>query len=308
MRTLVADDDPITATLLSTTLARSGMDVTVAHDGDVAWQQLNSVQPPALAILDWMMPTLDGVELCRRIRSTQRLAGMYVILVTGRDSRDDLVAGLQAGADDYMAKPIDLAELKARLGVGIRVANLQQSLTRNVDELKATRDRLARLASTDALTGVYSRRWWFDLAEKEFSRSRRYDRVFSLLMADLDWFKQINDTYGHEAGDRVLNQFGTMLRRTCRDSDVIGRLGGEEFALLLPETRSGAAQHLASRITEGCRSLVVDASAEDVSCSCSVGVTEVRPHDERLDNVLTRADQALYAAKRAGRNRWTFAA
>jgi len=308
MRTLVADDDLITATLLSTTLARSGMDVTVAHDGDVAWQQLNSVQPPALAILDWMMPTLDGVELCRRIRSTQRLAGMYVILVTGRDSRDDLVAGLQAGADDYMAKPIDVAELKARLGVGIRVANLQQSLTRNVDELKATRDRLARLASTDALTGVYSRRWWFDLAEKEFSRSRRYDRVFSLLMADLDWFKQINDTYGHEAGDRVLNQFGTMLRRTCRDSDVIGRLGGEEFALLLPETRSGAAQHLASRITEGCRSLVLDASAEEVSCSCSVGVTEVRPHDERLDNVLTRADQALYAAKRAGRNRWTFAA
>jgi DNA-binding response OmpR family regulator len=180
MRTLVADDDPITATLLSTTLARSGMDVTVAQDGDVAWQQLNSVQPPALVILDWMMPNVDGVELCRRIRSTQRLAGMYVILVTGRDSREDLVAGLHAGADDYMTKPIDLVELKARIGVGIRVANLQQSLTRNVDELKATRDRLARLASTDALTGVYSRRWWFDLAEKEFSRSRRYDRVFSL--------------------------------------------------------------------------------------------------------------------------------
>ena len=308
MRTLVADDDPITATILSTTLARSGMDVTVAQDGDVAWQQLNSVQPPALAILDWMMPNVDGLELCRRIRSTQRLATMYVILVTGRDSRDDLVAGLQAGADDYMTKPIDVAELKARIGVGIRVANLQQSLTRSVNELKATHDRLARLASTDALTGVYSRRWWFDLAEKEFSRSRRYDHVFSMLMADLDWFKQINDTYGHEAGDRVLNQFGTMLRRTCRDSDVIGRLGGEEFALLLPETSADAAQHLANRITDSCRSLVVDASANDVCCSCSLGVTEVRADDERLDNVLTRADQALYAAKRAGRNRWIFAA
>jgi len=308
MRTLVADDDPITATILSTTLARNGMDVTVAEDGDVAWQQLNSVQPPALAILDWMMPKIDGIELCRRIRTTQRLATMYVILVTGRDSREDLVAGLQAGADDYMTKPIDLAELKARVGVGIRVANLQQSLTRHVNELKATRDRLARLASTDALTGVYSRRWWFDLAEKEFSRSRRYDRVFSMLMADLDWFKQINDTYGHEAGDRVRNQFGTMLRRTCRDSDVIGRLGGEEFALLLPESNADAAQHLASRINEGCRSLVIDGSVKDVCCSCSLGVTEVRADDERLDNVLTRADQALYAAKRAGRNRWTFAA
>jgi diguanylate cyclase (GGDEF)-like protein len=158
------------------------------------------------------------------------------------------------------------------------------------------------------LTGVYSRRWWFDLAEKEFSRSYRYDRVFSLLMADLDLFKRINDTYGHEAGDRVLNQFGTMLRKTCRESDVIGRIGGEEFALLLPETPAGAAQHLASRITEACRSIVVDGSVDDARCSCSLGVTEVRPDDERLDYVLMRADQALYAAKRAGRNQWCFAA
>src|SRR4030095_15736364 len=168
----------------------------------------------------------------------------------GRDSREDLVMGLSAGADDYLPNPIALAELKARIGGGIRVANLQQSLTRGVSELKATRDRLARLASTDALTGVYSRRWWFDLAEKEFSRSCRYDRAFSLLMADLDLFKGINDTYGHEAVDRVLNQFGAMLRETCRDSDLIGRIGGEEFALLLPETTADAAPHLAIRITE----------------------------------------------------------
>jgi len=308
MRSLVADDDPITATILSTTLARGGMEVTVAHDGDVAWQQLNSVQPPAVAILDWMMPNLDGLELCRRIRSTQRLAGMYVILVTGRDSREDLVMGLGAGADDYMTKPIDIAELQARIGVGIRVAKLQHSLTRSVSELKATRDHLARLASTDVLTGVYSRRGWFELAEKEFSRSCRYGRVFSLLMADLDLFKRINDTYGHEAGDRALTQFGAMLRKTCRGTDVIGRIGGEEFALLLPETPAEAAQHLASRITEACRSIIVGESADAGRCSCSLGVTEVRPDDERLDNVLTRADQALYAAKRAGRNQWSFAA
>lgn len=309
MRTLIADDDPITARILTSALARTGMEVIVAHDGDVAWQQLNSVQPPALAILDWMMPNVDGLELCRRIRRTPRLAGMYVILVTARDSREDLVTGLGAGADDYMTKPIDMAELKARIGVGMRVTNLQQSLTRSVSELKATRDRLARLASTDDLTRVYSRRWWFDLAEKEFSRSCRYDRVFSLLMADLDLFKRINDTYGHEAGDRVLNQFGTMLRNTCRDSDVIGRLGGEEFALLLPETPAEAAQHLATRIIETCRSIIItNQTVDNVRCSCSLGVTEVRPDDERLDNVLTRADQALYAAKRAGRDRWSFAA
>jgi diguanylate cyclase (GGDEF)-like protein len=308
MRALVADDDPITATILSTTVAGGGMEVTVARDGDEAWQQLNSLHPPALAILDWMMPNLDGLELCRRIRNTQRLASMYVILVTGRDGREDLAMGLGAGADDYMSKPIDLVELNARIGVGIRVAKLQQSHTRTVTELKATRDRLARLASTDDLTGVYSRRWWFDLAEKEFSRSWRYDRVFSLLMADLDLFKGINDTYGHEAGDRVLTQFGAILRKTCRHSDLIGRIGGEEFALLLPETTAEAAQHLASRIIEACRSIIIDESVDGARCSCSLGVTEVRPDDERLDNVLTRADQALYAAKRAGRNQWSFAA
>src|SRR5712691_9266039 len=179
MRTLVADDDLIITTILSSALTRSGMQVTVAHDGDVAWQALNSLQPPAIAILDWMMPNLDGLELCRRIRSTPRLAGTYVILVTGRDSREDLVSGLEAGADDYMVKPIDLVELQARIGVGLRVATLQRNLTRTVTQLRATRDDLAHLASTDVLTGVYSRRWWFDLAEKEFSRSRRYDRTFS---------------------------------------------------------------------------------------------------------------------------------
>jgi diguanylate cyclase (GGDEF)-like protein len=308
VRILIADDDPIATAILTNALQRLGMQVTIAHDGDLAWQILNSLQPPAVALLDWMMPNLDGLELCRRIRSTQRLAGTYVILVTGRDSKEDLVAGLGAGADDYMTKPLNMAELHARLGVAIRVAQLQQTLAQNVRELRSTRDHLALLASTDALTGVYTRRWWFDIAEKEFSRARRYNRTFSLLMADLDWFKQINDSYGHETGDRVLNQFGEMLRVTCRQSDVIGRLGGEEFAMLLPETSADAAQHLAARLTEACRSMNVHTRTGDAHCSCSIGVTELRADDERLDLVMTRADQALYAAKRGGRDQWTFAA
>jgi diguanylate cyclase (GGDEF)-like protein len=308
MRALIADDDQIITTILSSVLSRMGMQVTVAHDGDVAWQALNSVQPPGLAILDWMMPNLDGLELCRRIRSSPRLAGTYVILVTARDSCEDLVSGLESGADDYMVKPINMAELQARIHVGVRVANLQQNLAHSVKDLRSTRDHLAMLVSTDVLTGVYTRRWWFDLAEKEFSRARRYERTFSLLMADLDWFKQINDTHGHETGDRILNQFGEMLRDTCRKSDVIGRIGGEEFAVLLPETPADAAQHLATRITEACHSIIVPAESGDARCSCSIGVTEVRSDDERLDGVLTRADQALYAAKRAGRDQWSFAA
>ena len=175
-------------------------------------------------------------------------------------------------------------------------------------ELRATRDHLARLASTDMLTGVYLRRWWFDLAGKEFSRSRRYRRTFSVLMTDLDWFKQINDSFGHAIGDHVLQQFGGMLRERCRQSDVIGRVGGEEFAVVLPETALEAAKYMASRVTDACRLLVTNASSTEVRCSCSIGVTEVRLDDEDLDSVLKRADQALSRAKRAGRNQWSFAA
>ena len=307
MRILVADDDPIATAVLSHTLTKSGIETTIVHDGDAAWQHFNSGPPPSLALLDWMMPKIDGIELCRRVRSTPHLASTYIILLTGRDSSEDLVIGLDAGADDYMVKPIDLEEFRARLGVGLRVAELQQSLVDTVSELRATRDHLARLASTDMLTGVYSRRWWFDLAAMEFSRSRRYVRRFSLIMTDLDWFKQINDTFGHAVGDHVLQQFGAMLRQVCRDSDVIGRVGGEEFALVLPETTLEAAKYIATRITEACRSLVVDASSAEARCSCSIGVTEMRLDDEDLNSVLKRADSALYVAKRAGRNQWSVA-
>jgi diguanylate cyclase (GGDEF)-like protein len=308
MRTLVADDDPIATAVLANTLTRCGIDASVVHDGNAAWQFLNAVQPPSLAVLDWMMPHVDGIELCRRVRRTPRLASMYIILLTGRDSREDLVAGLEAGADDYMVKPINVEEFRARIGVGLRVTKLQQSLTQTVTELRSTRDHLALLASTDMLTGVYSRRWWFDLAATEYSRCRRYDRTFSLLTIDLDWFKQINDTFGHAVGDRVLQKFGSMLRQECRQSDVIGRVGGEEFGLVLPETTLDAARQMAARITDACRALVMDDSPAEVRCSCSIGVTELRRDDQHLDSVLKRADAALYEAKRAGRNQYSFGA
>jgi two-component system chemotaxis response regulator CheY len=309
MRTLVADDDPIATAILTHALASCGVDVTVVHDGVAAWQLLNGVQPPSIAIVDWMMPGLDGIDLCNRVRSTPRLSGTYIILLTGRDSRADLVAALDAGADDYMVKPVDVEELRARMGVALRVATLQQNLTDTVKKLQNARDHLAHLASTDGLTGVYSRREWFHRGATEFARGRRYERTFSLLMLDLDWFKQINDTFGHDVGDRVLQQVGTMLLHQCRQSDIVGRLGGEEFAVLLPETSADAARTLASRLTEACRSLVMtDASSNELRCSCSIGVAELRPEDQELEAVMKRADGALYEAKRAGRNRWTFAA
>jgi diguanylate cyclase (GGDEF)-like protein len=308
VRALIADDDRATTAIVANALRGWGLDVDVTYDGASAWQRLNSVDPPAIAVIDWTMPELDGPELCRRVRMTPRLSAMYILLLTARDRRVDLIEGLDAGADDYMTKPVDVDELRARVHVGRRVATLQSDLARRVADLRRAHDRLQQMASTDALTHLYSRRWWFDLARTEFARARRYGGNLSLLVLDLDHFKSINDRFGHDIGDRVLCRFADLLRRTCRQSDIVGRLGGEEFALGLPETSVSQAQSLASRLTDGCRALTLPVGEESVQWSCSIGVTELREEDPDVDAVLRRADAALYEAKRRGRNGWAVAA
>jgi len=302
MRAVIADDDPVATAILSRALERWGIDAVSAPDGEAAWNLLTAGPAPALAILDWMMPGLDGIEICRRIRRTPALAGLYVLLLTGRNGRADLVAGLDAGADDYMVKPIDTEELRARVQVGIRVATLQGRLADQVTELEAARDHLSRLVSTDVLTSVYSRRWWFELASVEFSRWQRYESRFSLMVIDLDFFKRVNDTFGHGVGDEVLKQFANVLIRECRGSDIVGRLGGEEFAVLLPQTPVRAAQDVGRRILDACRRLIVQTPNGDVKFTCSIGVTEATDTDPALESVLERADTALYQAKRNGRD------
>jgi len=304
VRALVADDDPVTTTVLARVLHRLGLEVVSADDGTSAWRVLEAGPAPELAIIDWTMPGIDGVEICRRIRRNPALAAMYVLLLTGRDSRTDLVAGLDAGADDYMIKPIDTEELRARVQVGVRIAKLQGRLAGQVSELQEARNHLERLVCTDALTDLHSRRSWFELGAAEFSRFQRYDRSFSVLLLDLDFFKRVNDTFGHGAGDMLLRRFSDMLRAECRHSDIIGRLGGEEFALLAPETSLAAAQTIADRILDACRRLVVVLPAGEVRCSCSIGMSESVPTDDGVERVLRRADAALYDAKRSGRNCW----
>jgi diguanylate cyclase (GGDEF)-like protein len=304
MRAVIADDDPVATAILTRALQRWGIEVTAAPDGAAAWRALADGPAPELAIIDWMMPGLDGIEICRRIRQEPRLAAMYVLLLTGRGSRTDLVVGLDAGADDYMIKPIDTEELRARVQVGIRVATLQARLADRLSDLQTASEHLARLVSTDVLTDVFTRRTWFERAAAEFLRSRRYGRGFSLMVMDLDFFKRVNDTFGHEAGDRLLRAFADVLRVECRKSDILGRLGGEEFALLAPETPQMAAQHLADRIRDVCRTLVVESPAGQVRCSCSIGISEVAWDDENIEDTLRRADAALYEAKRSGRDCW----
>jgi diguanylate cyclase (GGDEF)-like protein len=304
MRALIADDDRGTTAILKKTLERVGLVIDVAHDGNAAWQALRGVSDPALAVVDWEMPGLSGPELCRRIREEAALSHMYVILVTGRDSRHDVVAGLDAGADDYIVKPFDVDELSARVHVGLRVLKLQGQLAQRIDELQATRDELARLASTDVLTGLFSRRRWFELATIEFSRFCRYKRSLGLLIVDLDFFKRVNDTFGHDSGDRVLSQFAELLRSTSRQSDIVGRLGGEEFAVLLPETDQRAAEDVARRIVEGCHRVAIPEFVDRAGCSCSIGIAQAAPTDGSIEEVLRRADQAMYRAKREGRDCW----
>ena len=302
MNALVADDDRGAIAILSKAIRGLGLDVTVAHTGTAAWEHLTGATAPGLVIMDWMMPGLDGPEICRRIRQHPTLAATYVILLTSRDHRTDVLAGLDAGADDYIIKPFDLEELRARVHVGLRVARLQQRLAEQIEELRAARDELSRAVSTDALTGLSSRRRWFDAAATEFARARRYGHPLSLLVADLDFFKRVNDTYGHDTGDHVLKAFAGVLRKECRRSDVAGRLGGEEFAVLLPETALPAAREAARRIIDRCRALEVPGPKGRVSCTCSIGVAEIVSEDQAVEAVLGRADQALYAAKRDGRN------
>jgi diguanylate cyclase (GGDEF)-like protein len=304
MRALIADDDRGTTAILAKTLRRAGLEIDVKHDGNAAWEHLRSSHEPTLAIIDWMMPGLDGPELCRRIRREASHGHTYVILLTGRDSRMDVIAGLDAGADDYIVKPCDLDELRARMNVGLRVLTLQENLSARIAELQIARDELARLASTDTLTGLCSRRRWFELGAAEFSRFRRYGRPLSLLVADLDFFKRVNDTFGHEAGDQVLRRFADVLRLQSRQTDVVGRLGGEEFAVLLPETSGRCAQEVAKRIVEACRDITIDEQEGRVTCSCSIGIAEAIRSDASLEEILRRADQAMYEAKREGRNRW----
>ena len=303
MLALIADDDRGTTAILAKALQRCQVEVSIAPDGVAAWERLCADgQRPSLALIDWMMPGLDGPELCRRIRQHPALENMYVILLTGRDSRADMVTGLDAGADDYIVKPFDSEELRARVQVGIRVAKLQERLAEQVVALETARDELARLASTDQLTGLASRRNWFEKATTELHRSRRYNQPFSLLMADLDFFKHVNDTYGHSVGDDVLKEFATVLRRECRDSDVVGRLGGEEFAVLLPQTALKSAYDVATRIVTSCRAVSVSTPQGVVTFTCSIGVTEVADADAALEDVLERCDAAMYQAKRGGRN------
>jgi two-component system, cell cycle response regulator len=296
-RILVVDDNQDNIEIIATRLRFRGYEILEATDGEQALALVRE-KAPDLLLLDVMLPDIDGYEISRRIKGAADLPYIPIILVTARDSTQDKVAGLDAGADDYLTKPINFPELEARVRSMLRIKRLQ-------DELELKNRELERLSISDGLTGLFNHRHIHDLMGEEFERIARTHDCMSVAMFDLDRFKAVNDTHGHQAGDRVLIELADILRETARDVDRLARYGGEEFIALMPETCIEDAAVFVERVRHEVARRPFDIGrSEPLRMTISAGVATY-PHD-RIDSVETLvslADQALYAAKTGGRDR-----
>ena len=296
MKILIAEDDAISRRLLETILAKWGYEVVVAVDGEQAWSRLEAEDAPRLAILDWMMPGMDGIEVCRRVRERSGAPYVYILLLTARSQREDLLQGMEAGADDYITKPFDANELKVRLRAGRRILELQAQL---MSAQEALRDQAAR----DPLTGIWNRNTLFDILRRELARAERESTPLALVMADLDHFKDLNDNYGHLAGDSVLREVTRRMSGSIRPYDAVGRYGGEEFLVVLPGCDTRAGMSHAERLRHALGDEPFDTSEGRLNVTCSLGVVSTESGVLDPDTLVRAADSALYRAKHNGRNR-----
>ena len=292
MKILVAEDDPVFKRLLEASLLKLGYDLVVTSDGEQAWEMLMLPDAPALVISDWIMPKLDGTELCRRIRATKKARYVYFILLTARGDKQDIIRGLEAGADDYLIKPFNPEELKWRVQIGKRILDLES--------------RILEMAMTDALTGALNRSAFLERMETEIQRAKRFQAPLSLIMADIDHFKKVNDVHGHQAGDLILQALVNEIKRCIRGYDFVGRYGGEEFFIGLPGIGMLAAQSVAERLRNTIEqtSVALPGQPDPVRITSSFGITVLAlEENDSLEKMIKRADEALYKAKNSGRNR-----
>lgn len=297
MKILIAEDEPAFRRLLTDVLIKWGYDVVVARDGNEAWQILSADKAPRLAILDWMMPGMDGLELCRRIRRRAEGVYTYVMLLTSQQGDNDMVTGMEAGADDYLTKPFRVSELRVRLRTGRRIIDLQ-------NELISAREFFKEKAARDSLTRLWNHEEILSILAHELARSERDGKCIGAIMADLDHFKRINDRFGHLAGDAVLRLTAEKMISQVRTYDAIGRYGGEEFLVILPDCGKECAAAFAERIRQRISQEQFNTSEGMIPVTLSLGVA-VSCQEARLKgtDLVKAADQALYRAKEAGRNR-----
>lgn len=298
LRVLAAEDNPLFQSVLRNMLAKWGYDAVVARNGREAWRVLQSTDAPHLAILDWMMPGMDGVEICRRVRAEIREPYIYILLLTARTEAQDLVEGMEAGADDYLTKPFKAHELRVRLRAGRRIIDLQE-------QLLLTQAALREQATHDSLTGLRNRPSILETLQIELARAEREIQPIAALMVDLDHFKDVNDTYGHLAGDAVLREAARRMKAAVRRYDAVGRYGGEEFLVVLPGSEGPAARSQAERIRDAISTEpFAIPNGSPIPVTCSVGISCRRPPvPQDTDGLVRDADLALYHAKSAGRDR-----
>ncbi|MBV8732555.1 MAG: diguanylate cyclase [Acidobacteriia bacterium] len=297
MKILAAEDNPISQSMLRSMLTKWGYEVITATDGNEAWRALQMPDAPQMAILDWMMPGQDGVEVCRQLRAVGREPYTYVLLLTARSDAQDLVEALDAGADDYLTKPFNSSELRARLRAGRRIVELQAQL---LEAQEALRER----ATHDGLTRLYNRSAILEILRQELARATRDPQPLSIVMADLDHFKEINDTHGHLTGDEVLREASRRMKAAMRSYDSIGRYGGEEFLAVLPGCDGSNAWLMSERLRRnvGDENFVVGDIRLPITCSLGCA-TQPMGMSWDADSLIRLADGALYGAKHGGRNR-----
>jgi two-component system, cell cycle response regulator len=296
-KVLIAEDDPVSRRILEVFLSRWGYQVVVAASGTEALHLLEQVEAPRLAVLDWMMPGLEGIQVCRKIRERADRPYVYILLLSARVQKQDLLLGLESGADDYLTKPFDAQELRARLHVGQRILQLQDGL------MVASAELLFR-ATHDSLTGIANRDVILDALRRESSRQLRDGGSFGIVLLDVDHFKRVNDTYGHLCGDAVLQEVVRRVNSTVRAYDTVGRYGGEEFLIVAPSSGPEGVLRLSERIRLAIEASPIVTEAGEISVTVSLGLA-VSSESAKLDSkmMLSTADEALYRAKAEGRNR-----
>ena len=295
MKILIVEDEPIYRHMVKKYLLEVGYDIVEAEDGQTAWE-LFQQEPFHLVITDWMMPGLNGPELVQKIRTSGQKNYTYIIMLTAMDDKDNVVLGLESGVDEYLTKPFNSKELIARVASGMRILRLEE-------QLMQARKQMEALAMHDSLTGLLNRRAIEEYAEAEFNMAVRKERALSVILLDIDHFKNVNDRFGHKFGDHTLQQVAKILTEDLRNYDRIGRWGGEEFILILPDTHLKDAAMVAERVRVQTAEMQISLeNGETFSVHISLGVACTTGQFPSLTKLIDAADQALYQAKQTGRN------